>query len=101
MLRKLQSAFLKQLRTEDHRMHQYVMSLDKMMAVLPGEHPLYRQNMTVLNNFLATLAFLLIDIVADQHVQCLTASCQLPQSVQDLKIGILLHPVITVHHLKI
>lgn len=56
-----------------------------MMAVLPGEHPLYRQNMTVLNNFLATLAFLLIDIVADQHVQCLTASCQLPQSVQDLK----------------
>ena len=82
-------------------MHQYVMSLDKMMAVCPGKHLLHRQNMAILNHLFTALAFFFIDIIADEHVQCLTASCQLPQSVQNLKICILLHPVIAVHYFKI
>ena len=77
------------------------MALQKMMAVRPGEHLLHRQDMTVLDHLFAALAFFFIDIVADEHIQCLTAAGQFSESIQDLKICILLHPVITIHYFKI
>ena len=57
--------------------------------------------MTVLDHLFAALAFFFIDIVADEHIQRLTAAGQFSESVQDLKICILLHPVIAVHYFKI
>ncbi len=101
MLRQLQAAFLQQLRPEDHGVHQDIVPLHETVAVVPAHHPALRQDMAVVHDLLALLALLLVDEIADQHIQGRGPPCHLPQGVQHLQVGLLLHPVVAVHHLEV
>ena len=97
----MQPAFPKQSGPENNRMHQYIMSLGKMMAVFPGKQFLPGKNMTVVHDLFALFPLFLVHKIADQHVQRPGPSGQFPQRIQHLQISLLLYPVIAVHHFEI
>ena len=100
MLRKLHSAFMQEFGTVNNRMHQKVFSLRHMHAV-PSENLIYRQAMTVLHNFLAGCPLLLINKIADQHIDCLRSTHEFSQCMQNLCISFFIYPVIAVYNLEI
>ena len=86
--------------TINNRMHQKVFALRHMHTV-PAKNFVNRKAASVLHDFLAGCSLLLIDKVADQHIQCLRSACQLCQGTKDLHIRFFIYPVITVYNLKV
>ncbi len=101
MLRQCQLTVAQKSGTENHRMHQYIMPLGKMMAIVPGKQLPRRKNMTIMHYLLPLLPLFFIYKIADKHIQCTGPPSQFPQGIKNLQIRLFLHPVVAVHNLEI
>ena len=72
-----------------------------MMDVVPGEHFPGRENVPVVHELLAAVLHVLVDIVADQHVQLLPEGDERAQLVQRLREGLFVQPIVGVHDLVV
>ena len=100
VLRQLQSAFPQQLCAVNDGMHQYVMTLVKMLHITPCKNLIHRE--ACLTHYLLMLcALLLIHVIGQKHIQCCVPSRQFPQLIKNFLISIRIYPVIAVHYLKI
>ena len=73
MLRQLQPAVPQQVCPVDHRVHQDILPYPEMPHLLPCKNFLLRQRMGIFHNLLTLLSLFLIHIVADKHVNGLSA----------------------------
>ena len=72
-----------------------------MAHLVPGKHLVFRQSAGIPHRALEIGADLFIDIVAHQQVGAIALGRKPAQSVQHLGVGIVVQPVVAVHHLEI
>ncbi len=100
MLRKVQVRFPEELRAVDHGVHEDIVALPEVSHILPGKLPIHRQGALVLDHLVALLALLVIDIVAQQHVELRVGLGKAAQRIEDLAVGRCLQMVIAVDDLE-
>ena len=81
-------------------MHQYVLACHEEFNVIPSKDLLLWKRGVVLHDLLAFCPLFLIHKVGNQHVQGLFPVHKTAQGFKYFLKGLLIHPVIAVHHLK-
>ncbi|MPN37999.1 hypothetical protein SDC9_185521 [bioreactor metagenome] len=82
MLGQNQPALPQKLGAVYDGMHQQVLGGTEKADVLPGEQPVFRENVPIPHYFLGIILHMLVNIVAHQHVKLLPGGPQLPQLFQ-------------------
>ena len=84
-----------------HRMHKEVLAFFHVAYLIPSEDLVCRKTVSVLHDLFAGSALLLINEITDEKIHGLSPTCQFIKRFQDLIVGVLIYPVITVHNLEI
>ena len=82
-------------------MHQNILIQPEMPDIIPAEYLVLGQSIAIVNTFLMISPRLLVNKVRYQHVDLLTLILQITKQSQNLAKSLSIHPVITVHYLKI
>ena len=101
MFRQFQTAFPQKLSTVNHRMHKNILAFAEMFCLIPAKNPVFRQCPGVFHHLFVFCSFFFVDKITDQHIKRRLSTGQFPQNVKNFPIGFSVHPVVTVHHLKI
>ena len=99
MFRKFQSALFEKLCTENNRVHQYVLSLMKMLYLRPRKQFPLRKCVFV-THYLTLLSLFLIDKITDKSIERPVSAGKFPKCIKYLIIRGVIYPVITVYYLE-
>ena len=101
MLRKLHSTVMEKFCTVYHGMHKEILAFFHVAYLIPSENLVCRKTVSVLHDLFAGSSLLLINEITDEKIHGLSPTCQFIKCFQDLIVGVLIYPVITVHNLEI
>ena len=101
MFRQFKLTELQEIRSIDHRMHQYVLSQMKTLNIIPSENLILRKHILVFNDFLMNHSFLFIYIIGNQHIYLLLIRFKILKYFQNFLKCLFIYPVIAVHDFKI
>lgn len=68
MLGKCQSTFPQQISPVYDRMHEQIVTYPEMTDIIPGKNDILRKCAFIINNNLAVLAFLVIYVIGNKHI---------------------------------
>ena len=101
VLGQLQPALPQKLRPVDHGVHEDVLPQHKVLHIAPGDQLADRKGLLVVHHLFSPGALFLVDEVAHQKIQGRLPLHEGAQGIQDLHVGLLIDPVVAVHHLEI
>ena len=100
VLGQLQAALEQQGRPVDHGVHEDILPFHEKLHVAPAKYLVLGKRSVIAHHLLALCPLFLVDKVGHQHVQGLPAVHKAAQGLQHLGVGLLVDPVVAVHHLE-